>query len=66
MSSTQHTPGKCQVDDDDADSESDEEGGGEMFTLCLAHGRFVIIIVSVLFSYNRLMAWEPGMVPSME
>lgn len=66
VSRTQHTPGKCQVDDDDADGEGDEEGGGEMFMLCLARGRFVVIIVSVLFSYNRLMVWEPGMVPSVE
>lgn len=56
MSGTQHALGKFQEEDADADGEGDEEGGGEMFTLCLARGRFVIMIVSVLFSYNRLMA----------
>lgn len=66
MSGTQHALGKFQEEDADADGEGDEEGGGEMFTPCLARGKFIIMIVSVLYSYNRLMAWEPGMVPSME
>lgn len=35
-----------------------------MFTLCLARGRLIIVIVSVLFSYNSRMVWESGTGPS--
>lgn len=35
-----------------------------MFTQCLEHGRLIIVIVSVLFSYNSRTVWESGTVPS--
>lgn len=59
VSSAQHTPAKCQVDEDG--DVTVKEG---KCLQCLARGRLIIVIVSVLFSYNSRMVWASGTGPS--